>query len=169
MSRQAVRYLTGAVAGLVATAPMTVWMAIAKRYLSWQSQEPLPPSLITHNALQAVELDDELSQDEEAALTAVNHFAYGAAAGTLYGRLYSPRSATDAVTSGVMYGLGIWSCSYFGLIPATGLYRSPIDETADRNPLMIVAHVIWGGSLGLVTHALMQSGVSERKIGFRNE
>jgi uncharacterized membrane protein YagU involved in acid resistance len=169
MSWQSGRYLIGAAAGLMATAPMTGWMTVAKRYLSWRSQEPLPPTQITHNALQAVDMDDDLSQVEEGVLTAVNHFGYGAAAGALYGRLHSPGSASRAVTLGAVYGLGVWSCSYFGLMPATGLYRSPVDDTAERNALMIVAHIVWGGSLGLATHALVQSSVAGRKIGFRSK
>jgi uncharacterized membrane protein YagU involved in acid resistance len=169
MSWQSGRYLIGAAAGVMATAPMTVWMVAAKRYISWRNQEPLPPAQITHNALQALDLNDDLSQAQEAVLTAVNHFGYGAAAGALYGRLHSPCSASRAVTSGAIYGLGVWSCSYFGLMPATGLYRSPVDDTDERNALMIVAHIVWGGGLGLVAHALLKSGRPCRKIGFRSE
>jgi uncharacterized membrane protein YagU involved in acid resistance len=155
MKRQAGRYLTGAAAGLLATAPMTVWMAAARRWLPWRSQEPLPPRQITHNALQSVELTDNVSKDQEAILTAVNHFAYGAGAGALYGRLHTDGSAPAAAMSGAIYGLGVWSGSYFGLMPAMGLYRSAANETAERNALMIIAHIVWGGSLGLFTHALL--------------
>jgi hypothetical protein len=151
------RFLTGAIAGLVATLPMTILMAIGKRRLSWQSQEPLPPRQITRGVLQTVNLDNEVSFNQEMVLTAVNHFAYGAGAGAAYGGLFPSRSLAGAVSAGIVYGLGVWTGSYFGWLPALGLYRSPAEDTAERNRLMIAAHVVWGGSLSLVTHLLSQS------------
>ena len=148
------RYLTGAIAGLVATLPMTVLMVIGKRQLSWKSQESLPPRQITRRVLQTVDLHSELSQDQETVLTAVNHFSYGAGAGAVYGRLFPSRSLVGSVSSGIVYGLGVWTGSYFGWLPALELYRSAAEDTAERNRLMVAAHLVWGGSLGLVTHLL---------------
>ncbi len=154
MSQRAGRCLAGAIAGLLATVPMTAVMIAGKRFLPRRSQDPLPPVQITKNALRAVDLDDELSREQELALTAVNHFAFGGSAGAVYGSLCRPRSAADAVTSGYVYGLGVWSCSYLGWLPAAGLYRSAVNETPERNTLMIVAHLVWGASLGLTTLGL---------------
>ena len=92
------RCASGMLCGLVATIPMTLWMIAAKRRLSLRSQEPLPPAQITRRALQAVEWQ-HLSHDQKAALTTVNHFAYGAGCGTLYGQLFSPRSTSEAVAT----------------------------------------------------------------------
>ncbi len=154
MSQQAGRCLAGAIAGLMATLPMTAVMIAGKRHLPRRSQDPLPPVQITQNALRAVDLDDELSREEELALTAVNHFAFGASAGALYGPLCRANSAVDAMTSGCIYGLGVWTTSYLGWLPVTGLYRSVVDETPERNALMIVAHLVWGASLGLAAHVI---------------
>ena len=148
------RWMTGGVAGLLATVPMTLVMLAGKRLLPWRSREALPPTQITHNALAAVQLHDDVSHDERLALTALNHFAYGAAVGSLYGRLFNPRGVGGAAASGVGYGLTVWAGSYLGLMPALRLYRPPGDEPAERHGLIIAAHVVWGGSLGLLTLAM---------------
>ena len=97
-------------------------------------------------------MDDEVSRADELALSAVNHFGFGASTGALYGLLCSPRSVGHAVTSGCIYGLGVWSCSYLGWLPAVGLYRSAANDTPERNTLMIRAHLVWGAGLRLATH-----------------
>jgi len=75
------RFVTGAIAGLAATVPMTALMVGGKQRLTWLSQDALPPRQITRQALQAIGLRHEVSHHQELALTAVNHFAYGAGAG----------------------------------------------------------------------------------------
>lgn len=153
-------------AGLLATVPMTAAMIIGKYALPRRSQDSLPPAQITRNALRAIDMDDELSREDEVTLTAVNHFGFGASTGALFGLLCAPRSAAGAVTSGCIYGIGVWSCSYLGWLPATGLYRSAVNETPERNTLMILAHMIWGASLGLATHAVSDGdpGRSESEV-----
>jgi hypothetical protein len=48
----------------------------------------------------------------------------------------------------------VWAGSYLGLLPMTGLLHSATRERAERNALMIAAHVVWGGVLGaLAEHA----------------
>jgi hypothetical protein len=47
------RFFTGAIAGLIATEPMTTLMLAGKRSLPWRSREPLPPLQITRNALRS--------------------------------------------------------------------------------------------------------------------
>lgn len=152
--------LIGAVAGLLATVPMSLVMIVGKRLLPEQSQDLLPPAQITKNALQAINVDDEVSRVEEKVLTTVNHFGFGAGTGALYGTMWAPRSVADAVTSGCIYGLGVWSCSYLGWLPANGLYRSGFDDTRERNTLMIVAHLVWGTGLGLATRYLSETALS---------
>lgn len=151
MSQRRGHCLAGAIAGLLATVPMTVVMIAGKRGLPQRSQDPLSPVQITQNALRAVRVDDEVSREEELALAAMNHFGFGAGTGALYGSLSPPRSVPAALTSGCIYGLGVWSCSYLGWLPAVGLYRSGVNDTPERNTLMIIAHLVWGAGLGLAT------------------
>jgi uncharacterized membrane protein YagU involved in acid resistance len=156
MNRLAERMMAGAVAGFVATAPMSAVMWIWHRRLPWNQQDPLPPKQITVNALDAANLDDDLSPAQIAALAALNHFGYGAATGSIYGGLTSARRPASPLLSGIEYGLFVWGISYLGLMPSLGLYRAAIREPADRNWLMLTAHIIWGGSLGLFTEISRQ-------------
>jgi uncharacterized membrane protein YagU involved in acid resistance len=152
-------YLKGAIAGLVATVPMTVLMLAGKHRLSWRSQDPLPPRQITRQVLRTADAHDNLSSGQETAVTTVNHFAYGAAAGSLYGRLCSPTTAVQGAATGAAYGLAVWTGSYLGLLPALGLYRSATEDTGERNALMVAAHLVWGSSLGMVAYALSKPQV----------
>ena len=150
------RMLAGALAGFVATAPMSAFMWVWHHCLPWNQQEPLAPEQITLNALDAMELDDDLDRRQVAALTALNHFGYGAAMGSIYGALTSARRPALPLLSGIEYGLFVWGISYLGLLPSLGLYRAAFREPAERNWLMLTAHIVWGGSLGLLTEISRQ-------------
>jgi len=169
MSRRFDRIAAGAAAGFLATAPMTALMIAWHRRLPWSSQQPLPPAQITGEALRSVELADNLSAEEAQIATVVNHFAYGAAMGAAFGCLPGQRSATSAATAGVAYGLGVWGASYLGWLPATGLHAGATEETSERNAMMIAAHVVWGGALGLVAHALLQAAGPHRSSKLRRD
>jgi hypothetical protein len=44
----------------------------------------------------------------------------------------------------------VWATSYLGLLPATGLHEPATEHPREWNILMILAHVVRGGSLGLL-------------------
>jgi len=48
----------------------------------------------------------------------------------------------------------VWSTSYLVLLPALRLLRPATKAPPRRNALMIAAHLVWGGALGLVLRAL---------------
>lgn len=163
MSKRIEHCLIGAISGFLATIPMSAYMLAMKHQLPLRSRDPLPPDRITQNALQAVSLDDRVSREEKIAFTALNHLGFGTSSGALYGLCCRPASVHGAVTSGCLYGLAVWSCSYLGWLPAFGLYRSAAKETSERNALMISAHLVWGASLGLATRCL-SNAAHKRKV-----
>jgi hypothetical protein len=145
------RVMFGALAGFIATAPMSALMLAWHRRLPINQRDPLPPEQITLNALDAASLDDDLTRTQIAALTVFNHFAYGAATGSLYGGLTSTCQPASPLFSGMAYGLGVWGINYLGLLPSLDLYRAATREPAQRNWLLLTAHIVWGGSLGVLT------------------
>jgi hypothetical protein len=145
------RMVAGGAAGFLATVPMSAVMLVGHRWLPWRQRDPLPPQQINDELLESANLDDDLSRQERAGLAVANHFAYGAAMGSLYGGLTSAASPSSPVISGIAYGLSVWAGSYLGLVAALGLYRSATEEPGGRNTLMIAAHVVWGASLGILT------------------
>jgi hypothetical protein len=133
---------------------MTAVMALLRQALPAHERYPLPPRRVTLGAAGAAGAPvEEMSEPQRQGLTALAHFGYGAGAGAVYAAL-APHLTQRPVLGGVAFGLGVWAASYLGWLPALGLPASAPDETPRRNALMIAAHLVYGGALGLLTDAL---------------
>jgi uncharacterized membrane protein YagU involved in acid resistance len=150
--------VSGAVAGLTATIPMTAAMAEMHRRLPPHEQYPLPPRVITENALATVDAHDELPEEDETKLALANHFAYGTATGAMYAAGLKAMGIKPTPANGIVFGLGVWAVSYQGLLPITGLFPPAHEQPARRNALMIVAHIVWGATLGSVLKKINENG-----------
>jgi putative membrane protein len=132
-------------------------MVALHKLLPVHRQQPLPPRQITENAAAEAGVNQHMQEQHRTAATLVAHFGYGAIAGSGYAAM-AGKSGLPPVAEGALYGLAVWGGSYLGLVPATGLYRSATDEPASRNALMITSHILWGGALGVIFHALTRNG-----------
>jgi hypothetical protein len=146
----AIRTLLGALCGVVATGPMTAAMLAWHRRLPAAEKYPLPPLEVTDAILEKAGVP--ASAGETSALAILAHFAYGGAAGALYGATTAPRRAWPW-RAGLLLGTLVWSLSYFGLLPALHILRPAHKHPAQRSLLMLAAHWIWGGCLTAL-HAL---------------
>jgi len=149
--------IAGFVSGLAATAPMTAAMVAMHRKLPGHHRYPLPPRRITMRVAEKLGVKHHLGEKHRTGLTMLAHFGYGAAVGTLFG-LIAPRQPSRAIPAGVGYGLLVWSGSYLGLLPSMDLHRHAKHEPAERNGLMIAAHVVWGAAIGALA-PFLRSGV----------
>jgi uncharacterized membrane protein YagU involved in acid resistance len=140
---------TGALAGLGATIPMTLAMEVMHRSLPRHERYPLPPREITDELLAQAGLREQLDEEEHVDLSLLSHFSYGAAAGAVYGAL-SQRYHLSPLPGGITFGLGLWTISYLGWIPAAGILRPATQHPPRRTALMVTAHVVWGSVLGLL-------------------
>ena len=140
----------GLIAGTVATGPMTVAMLLWHRRLPRHERYPLPPREITMKLARRAGVAEEMTPEARSAATLLAHFAYGGAAGAIYGALID-EVPVRPVLKGVGFGLLVWTGSYLGYLPGTGLLRSATRHPTRRNLLMIGAHVVWGAATGLVT------------------
>jgi hypothetical protein len=157
---------TGLLSGLAATVPMTAVMELLHRQLPAGQRYPLPPRQISQRMTRKVGVEGELDEDEHFALALASHFGYGAATGAIYGvvedrvRPHVERAAPGAppvavdAAMGVGYGLLVWAGSYLGWLPAAGIMKPATRHPAPRNALMIAAHVVFGGTLGVLTGAM---------------
>lgn len=118
---------------------MTAFMVAAHRQLPRREQQPLPPREITMNAAHTAGVEP----DHKTAATLAAHFSFGATAGLIYSGL-AGLTRLPPVAEGALYGLGVWTSNYLGILPALGLVRPATRETAPRNGLMIAANVLWG-------------------------
>lgn len=154
------RVLLGALAGLAATAPMTLAMKLMHEQLPREEQYPLPPRQVTEGVAEKAGVNEQLDEDERQAATWVSHFAYGTACGALYGALSGERVDSHPVLAGVGFGVAVWAGSYLGWLPAAGIIRPATEHPPRRNALMIAAHVVWGATTGVALERL-----SERREG----
>jgi uncharacterized membrane protein YagU involved in acid resistance len=152
----------GALAGLTATLPMTLFMQQMHQQLPPHERYPLPPSEIVEELTEQAGMADQIDQSEHMALTLLAHFGYGAATGALYAPL-AQALEPPAVLGGAVFGLGVWSASYLGLLPAMGVLRPATEHPARRNALMLGAHLVWGITLGLLVEQLLSEAEQAEK------
>ena len=151
---------SGAMAGAAATLPMTLAMVAGHRMLPRQDQHPLPPRQITMRLAQQTGLADHLNEDQRKAVTLLGHFGYGAACGALFAAMRS-REQHSMVVNATAFGVGVWTASYLGWLPATGLLSPAKQHPWRRNVLMLGAHVIWGSVIGALLTRRRSKGASD--------
>lgn len=138
----------GAIGGLVATVPMSAAMLVARR-LGFMGRQP--PERITQKVFFRG-LRRVRSRETRNALATVLHFTFGGVGGAVYGvaqRRLPVR--VNPILTGVVFGTLVWAVSYMGWVPALGLMPQPRHDRPDRPVIMIVAHWIFGATLGAVT------------------
>lgn len=143
----------GAVAGAVATVPMSLVMLAAGRAGFMGEQ---PPRLVSMKALRAATATDASRREPmRSVATAALHVAFGAAAGAGFATALRRASERAPVTSGIATGLAVWAVSYAGWIPALGVLPPPWRDRPGRPGSMLAAHVVYGASLGRTLASLI--------------
>jgi uncharacterized membrane protein YagU involved in acid resistance len=151
-------YLAGAIAGTVATAPMTLTMELLFRRLPARQQQPLPPRRLTMAVARRTRTAPLLpNEPARVGATLTAHFGYGMLTGALYPLTYT-RPPRHPVLHGSLYGLAVWALSYLGWIPALRLLPPATQQRRERRRLMLAAHVVWGAATGLLTSWLSADG-----------
>lgn len=142
----------GALAGAVATLPMSALMLLAQRYGLMGTQ---PPRRISDGALDAVGADPP--ERQRRLFASVSHIGFGAAGGVpfvLLHRLVAPGVPRPLL--GIAYGVGVWASAYLGWVPATGLMPPAHRDRPGRPASMVAAHVVYGSVLGGATARLLR-------------
>jgi uncharacterized membrane protein YagU involved in acid resistance len=140
------RVLTGAVAGGAATVPMSAVMLAARRAHVMRS--PQPPEEILERAAQRAGVPARRKDIRPLAVAA--HLAFGAAAGAVFALLArGPRRAR--LVEGAAFGAGVWFVSYRGWLPELGLMPEGARDEPERQATMLVAHLVYGATLGAAT------------------
>lgn len=155
-NRLLIALLKGAIAGTVATLPMTAFMLFMMRALPrWQHYD-LPPEKLTDELAKRVGIKQHMSKPQKVVVALIAHFGYGVGMGALYTLLNEQKNIKmyPFLLKGNIFGVAVWGGSYLGLLPALNMPSTAPKETPGRNLLMIGAHIVWGSVLGLVTHLL---------------
>src|SRR5688500_18198451 len=131
--------LNGGIAGLIATAPMTIAMTAIRRQLPFgERARRLPPEQVTMSIADKLDIDDDLDRREQKLLTLAGHFGYGTMSGAAYG-VFANRTKLPQLLSGAGFGLAVWAVSYLGWLPVAGVRRSAAKEPAGTNLMMIAS------------------------------
>ena len=146
------RAVAGALSGLAATGPMTLFMIAAHKALPRDERQPLPPRDITMNAAGAAGVREDIeAAGRRTESTLAAHFGFGTSAGLVYSGV-AGASGLPPAAEGALYGLGVWASNYLGIMPALGLVRPATEEPAGRNAVMIAANVLWGTVAAVLFH-----------------
>ena len=140
-------WIGGALAGLIATLPMTLFLIDQHRRLPPLQRYRLPPRVITDQAARRVGIRAPASESGKRARALAAHFTFGALCGLFFPAWGRNLNGVRSVAAGAYYGLGIWALSYLGWVPAMGLMAPATRQPVERNAMMIVAHLIWGATL----------------------
>src|SRR5437660_9844395 len=103
--------LKGALAGFIATIPMTIFMLATQRFLPKGQRYDLPPEIITKELAHRAHVRHHLNKQQVLGATLVSHFGYGASMGAVYS-LLGKRIPLPTVVQGVLFGLVVWAGSY---------------------------------------------------------
>lgn len=157
------RLIEGAIAGLVATGPMTVAMVLLHRYLPVTEQYALPPREITMEMAEGAGIEHCLDASQRTALSMAAHFGFGTTAGIIYALVHSSIPLPSMV-KGMGYGLIVWAGSYLGFVPALGLLRPATQHPRRRNVLMLVSHAVWGVTAALMLDEIDRGGAIAGRV-----
>ncbi|HET7274209.1 MAG TPA: DUF6789 family protein [Longimicrobiaceae bacterium] len=147
MNRVMDAILEGAIAGTVATLPMSALMLAAGKVGLMGKQ---PPEEITEDALGAAGVRTD-SEEQENVITVLGHLGYGASMGALFSVLHHEiHPPIPPTVHGVCFALGVWALSYKGWVPALGIMPPPAEDRPGRPESMIAAHIVYGAALGAI-------------------
>lgn len=138
------RLVRGAVAGTLATVPMSAVMLAAGR-LGLMGQQP--PEAITRQAV-ASAAGTAPGTLTSSALATLVHLGFGATTGAVYAAGPARLQAVPAPARGAVFAVGVWAVSYRGWVPRFGALPHAEHDRDDRVVVMVAAHVLFGAALG---------------------
>jgi hypothetical protein len=142
----------GALAGLVATVPMTAVIG-AGRAAGLMGTPP--PVEITENIAEQAGQDPDRQSPEFQTAWLAAHVGYGTACGAIFSAIRPVLPRSDLV-AGLLFGAAVWGVSYISLMPSLNLYPSAEDDSNQRQAVMIAAHAAYGTALASVEHRLRE-------------
>ena len=155
----------GAVGGLLATVAMTsfqaAWSGIAAHppvHGTPESQKDHRDEPATAKAADIISnrvTGKHLSERGKHIGGAAVHYAFGAAAGALYGYFAEISPATRA-GRGLCWGAAVWAIGDELAVPASGLSKKPTDYPLSNHLYGLAAHCVYGLALFEATRRIQQ-------------
>jgi len=144
------RLLKGALAGCIATGPMSGAMLLMYYLLPWRDRRfAIPPEQVTKRLAGWRRSEKE----RRTWMTWALHFGIGTGSGALYAP-FAHFVRLPSLLRGMVFGLLVWAAGYLGVLPAADILPPATRHSAGRNMMMIVAHLVWGAVLALLMDRL---------------
>ncbi len=137
----------GALAGAAATTTMTTYMWLAQQ--SGLYRKELPPTKVTRSVARTLGIEPDTSETQTL-LTGALHWAFGMLGGAMFGVIVHKIARLPRWLGGIVFGLLVWGISYMGWVPALGILPPPWNQRPRHGSMPLVAHVIYGATLGLL-------------------
>jgi hypothetical protein len=106
----------------------------------------LPPRKVGRRAMEAVSVDDGLSEPAFEAAWFALHVGYGAAAGVAYELAQRRLRLREPWPAGPLFGAALWAAGYAGWLPVFGLHPPPHRDRGDRAGMLVVHHLLYGAA-----------------------
>ncbi len=100
--------------------------------------------------------DRELTESEKEAAGTAFHYAMGATSGALYGAIAEALPEATAGL-GLPFGAAVWVIADEGIIPATGLSKSPTEYPLSVHAYALASHLVYGLTTELVRRAVRKA------------
>ena len=145
--------LSGAIAGLGATAVMSAAMLAAR---SAGLTRTLPPARIAEVAIEEA-THRPAQEDERRVVASAAHLGFGAAGGAAFGIIRQAagiRGPVASVVTALAFANVVYVVSYQGWVPALRIMPPASRDEAGRVGTMVVAHWIYGAVLGALAWLL---------------
>lgn len=145
--------IRGLLTGAMSTLVMTLSIVILQRATSrWK----LPPQQISEAVADNAAGHHDLAEPMAFRYWMSLHMLYGAIAGAVYSLAVGVLKRRSCL-GGLIYGLIVWTGSYAGYLPKLNLYPSPDRDQTTRAITMIIAHCVYGATLGCLDQRLNRS------------
>lgn len=134
----------GAISGVVGTTLMSEMLAFAKSSGLFPAE--IPQRQIVESLEKKAGIEGKLPEGAKEAAWISQHFAYGTAAGAVYGLVQGRLRMPGAfVPAGVVFGLLLWAIGFGGWAPLAGLYPKPSEDDKRRLGAEVGEHLVYGG------------------------
>jgi hypothetical protein len=146
----------GAAGGIAGTVAMSMVMLPAG-WLGLMGEQP--PRRVVDAAARRTPPPTTPHDDDRDVAASLLHLAIGAGAGAAFGLArrgmarglgFLPRPALG----GVVFGLGLWALNYLALAPSLDILPPPDEDRPGRPPVMVLAHLVFGATCGIVVDRL---------------
>lgn len=151
------RGIRGAVAGAVATLPMTAVLETARR---GGAMPQLPPRAIVDTLVPVA------PSRARRGLAAAPHLCIGATSGAGFAVIAGARarSSPQRIVRGIAHGLAVWGIGYLGAVPLTGALPPAWRDRCDRQAALLTAHVVYGATLGAALGRRAEGPKSRKRL-----